>query len=32
MLSRLIDSDDDGTIVDDIAQMGMGALGSLFKT
>ena len=31
MLSRLLDSDDDGTIVDDIAQMGASALGSLFK-
>lgn len=32
MLSRLIDSDDDGTIVDDIAQMGTSILGSLFKS
>ena len=32
MITRLIDSDDDGTIVDDIAQMGASVLGSLFKT
>lgn len=31
MLTRLLDADDDGSILDDLAQKGSGLLGSLFK-
>jgi hypothetical protein len=31
MLTRLLDTDDDGSIMDDVAEMGSGLLGSLFK-
>jgi hypothetical protein len=31
MLTRMIDSDDDGSIMDEVAEMGSSLLGSLFK-
>lgn len=31
MLTRLLDSDDDGSVMDEVAQMGSSLLGSLFK-